>query len=116
MVTFSATPAQILEGAVVSSAQCVVTCGETGEPLREGAEVLVKAEHHIHSDAWSWRGVYATNAGGPVDIHPAEEWDRVLATGRLAVASDQATQTARLVLHDVEVVKSFHAERREADA
>jgi len=105
MVTFPATPAQILEGTTLTSAGCTITCASTGDTLREGDEVCVLVRRHKDSEAWSRYGVYeaADDATHPSPTTTVEEdYDRIMAFGRLAVASDQATQSARLVLYDIE--------------
>lgn len=111
MTLFKCRPRQMLEGEPVTYGDgCTITCSETGETLREGDEVLIHVERHNGSEAWKTIGVYdghySSGAARACDLHQKNEFDEVIATGRLAVASDRTTQEARLILRDVEVLNS----------
>jgi len=107
MTLFKCRPRQMLEGEPVTYGDgCTITCSETGETLREGDEVMVHVDRHNGSEAWHMVGVYSGDAIRGCDLHQKNEFDEVIATGRLAVASDRTTQEARLILRDVEVLNS----------
>lgn len=109
MTTFQATPSQILDGeALTYGGACTLTCSASGQTLREGDHVLVHVDRCHDIQAWSLIGVYATDAAREVTLHEKPDHDEILARGRLAVASDCATQEARLILRDVEVLNSRH--------
>ncbi|MFP4117267.1 MAG: hypothetical protein ACLFSD_00240 [Salinivenus sp.] len=108
MTTFSATPAQILAGeSLTYGGACTLTCSATGRTLREGDEVLVHVDRHQSIDAWHMVGVYSIDARD-VELHGKPDHDEILARGRLAVASDCATQDAELILRGVEVLNARH--------
>jgi len=109
MTTFDATPEQILAGeALTYGGDCTLTCSATGRVLREGVEVLIHVDRHQSVEAWGIVGVYDANNARKVTLHEKADHDEILARGRLAVASDCATQDARLILRDPEVLNSRH--------
>jgi len=93
-------PHDLVEGQPIATGG-KTRCWETEAVLREGDDVLVHFQRA--SETWSRCGVYhpaaaptithGPDAGSPIDI---------LAAGRLAVCSDQATQEATLRIVDVD--------------
>ena len=109
MTTFSATPEQILAGeSLTYGGACTRTCSATGRTLREGDEVVIHVDRHQSIDAWGIVGVYDATNARKVELHGKPDHDEILATGRLAVASDCATQEAALILRDVDVRNHRH--------
>lgn len=109
MTTFQAKPDQILGGAHLTyGGACTLTCAASGAVLREGDEVLVHVDRYHQTEAWGMIGVYDIDAARDVTLHGKNDHDEILAEGRLAVASDCATQEARLILRDVEVLNTRH--------
>jgi len=104
MTLYKATPEQIIEGDELTYGDgCTITCASTGETLREGDEVMVHVDRHNGSEAWHMVGVYSGDAIRGCDLHQKNEFDEILAVGRLAVASDRETKKSRLILRDVEI-------------
>jgi hypothetical protein len=109
MTTFDATPEQILAGeALTYGGACTLTCSASGRTLREGDEVLVHVDRYHDIEAWGIVGVYDADVAREVTLHEKTDHDEILARGRLAVASDCATQDARLILRDPEILNSRH--------
>lgn len=107
MTTFTATAKQILTGeSLTYGGSCTVTCSATGTTLREGDEVLIHVDRYQSMEAWGIVGVYDANTARKVTLHEKADHDEILARGRLAVASDCATQDASLILRGVEVLNS----------
>lgn len=109
MTTFQAKPEQILAGeSLTYGGACTLTCSASGATLREGDEVLIHVDRYHETEAWGIVGVYDTDAAREVTLHEKADHDEILAKGRLAVASDCATQSAELILRGVEVLNSRH--------
>ena len=108
---FLARAEEIFEGSLMSAERCTITCSGSGRTLREGDEVLVHLQRSRASEHWSKVGTYDTDYGDVrISTNNLPEYDEVLLSGRLAVASDRVTQKSRLVLHDVEICEKYHAE------
>ncbi|ELZ35378.1 hypothetical protein [Halorubrum tebenquichense] len=108
MTTFKATPEQILNGeSLTYGGSCTLTCSATGETLREGYEVVVHVDRHQSIDAWGIVGVYGVDARN-VELHGKRDHDEILARGRLAVASDCATQEAALIFRVIDILNTRH--------
>lgn len=106
---FKAKPEQILTGSHLTyGGACTLTCAASGKVLREGDEVLIHADRYHDIEAWGIVGVYDVDVAREVTLHEKADHDEILAKGRLAVASDCATQEARLILRGIEVLNSRH--------
>ena len=109
MTTFQAKPEQILAGeSLTYGGSCTLTCSATGTALREGDEVLIHVDRYQSIEAWGIVGVYDANTARKVTLHEKADHDEILARGRLAVASDCATQDASLILRDPDILNSRH--------
>jgi hypothetical protein len=109
MTTFQAKPEQILTGTHLTyGGACTLTCSASGRTLREGDEALVHIDRYHDTEAWSIVGVYGIGIAREVTLHEKADHDEILAKGRLAVASDSATQEARLILRGIEVLNHRH--------
>ncbi|OYR94033.1 hypothetical protein DJ71_02300 [Halorubrum sp. E3] len=115
-VLFKAPAKRIFEGTPLSKNGCTITCSTSGETLREGDRVLLHARRWKGSDAWHHLGVYGGGYGTSwKQPEEEDEYDEVIAAGRLAVASDCATQAAELIIRDVDICEIHHAEGAELD-
>ena len=109
MTTFQAKPEQILAGTHLTyGGACTLTCSASGRTLREGDEVLVHVDRYHDIEAWGIVGVYDVDAAREVELHEKADHDEILVKGRLAVASDCATQEAALILRGIEVLNHRH--------
>lgn len=114
MTVLRAKPEQIFEGTEIGDGG-TIECDRTGDTLREGDNVVVACSRVGGSEAWTLVGVFHPPMA-PKTVERAADLDAdamvngaaVLVYGRLAVASDQATQQARLVLCDADLMD--HAE------
>ncbi|PHQ46361.1 hypothetical protein DJ68_07850 [Halorubrum sp. C3] len=70
--------------------------------------MLVHVDRYHDTEAWGIVGVYDVDVAREVELHGKADHDEILAKGRLAVASDCATQDARLILRGVEVLNHRH--------
>jgi len=108
MRTFPAAPDEIAAGVHISAGG-KTECMKTHETLREGDRVIVLFQRGERNERWSRAGVYAPDYSIVRTHIPLEAVDEFYVDGRLAVASDSHTQTARLVLVDVDVCEIFPA-------
>ena len=101
-MTPAATVEQILSGHPVGAGGKTL-CQHCGTALREGADVIVYAYRTADADSWDAPSLYCTECSSLADPSGTLGCEEVAASGRVAVTSDCATQSAQLTLLGVEV-------------
>lgn len=109
---FLARAEQILENVSVAAGG-KAHCSATGKTLRPGEVVTVHCARDAQTVHWTRVGVFlpaaAPDAAG--EGEPSTS-DAILATGRLAVASDPETRKPELILREVDVLDVHRGDDR----
>lgn len=99
-----ARPEQILENVTVAAGG-KTHCAATGKTLRPGEVVTVHCARLAESAHWRQTGAFLPAAAPETAGEDEPDTsDAILASGRLAVASDPETRTAELILREVDIV------------
>ena len=101
-MTPAATVEQILGGHPVGVGGKTL-CRHCGTVLREGANVMVYAYRTADADSWDVPSLYCAECSSLAEPSGTLGCEEIAASGRVAVTSDCATQSARLTLLGAEV-------------